>query len=320
MRSLGTVLHLLRTRRYLMLSALTVLVAVGCVAAGTWQIHRYSYKHDANADLRGNEHAAVAPVGSLLKVTDAAGGNRTDASKTASPQFRRATATGTYLSGQQLLVRQRSVDGNIGYLVMTPLATSSDAHGPVLLVVRGFLAADQSSTPTVARAPTGTVTVTARVQPAENADDKFGTDPRGQISAVNAVSEAARLRRPVYDGYVELLDAQAGGKGLTPIPTPDLSNPAGGAVEPQHLAYIAQWYLFAALALAAPLVMARSESRRPDEPVDGDLSAFGPPPHDHIDADDPHADEGDTDEGDADEGEAQRRARLADRYGTARRI
>ena len=39
------------------------------------------------------------------------------------------------------------------------------------------------------------------------------------------------------------------------------SNPAGGAVEPQHFAYIIQWYLFAILALAAPLAMARAERR-----------------------------------------------------------
>ncbi len=45
------------------------------------------------------------------------------------------------------------------------------------------------------------------------------------------------------------------------LPAPDLSNPAGGAVEPQHLAYVIQWYLFALLALAAPFLIARHEVR-----------------------------------------------------------
>ena len=46
------------------------------------------------------------------------------------------------------------------------------------------------------------------------------------------------------------------------LPGPDLSNPAGGAEEPQHAAYVVQWYLFALLALCAPFVMAAAERRR----------------------------------------------------------
>jgi hypothetical protein len=46
------------------------------------------------------------------------------------------------------------------------------------------------------------------------------------------------------------------------VPPPSLGNPAGGALEPQHFAYVIQWYLFALLALAAPIVMARSESKQ----------------------------------------------------------
>ena len=86
------------------------------------------------------------------------------------------------------------------------------------------------------------------------------------------------------------------------MPDPDLSNPAGGAVEPQHLAYVIQWFLFALLALAAPLVMARTDSRRPDHEDANAARGFeefaqpAPPP-----ADD------------------ERAARLADRYGATRR-
>ena len=55
------------------------------------------------------------------------------------------------------------------------------------------------------------------------------------------------------------------------MPAPDLSNPAGGALEPQHFAYVIQWYLFAILALAAPFVMARAETRdRPTGEIDAE--------------------------------------------------
>lgn len=54
---------------------------------------------------------------------------------------------------------------------------------------------------------------------------------------------------------------QPGTAGVRVLPGPDLSNPAGGAYEGQHFAYIIQWYLFALLALAAPFAMSRFELR-----------------------------------------------------------
>jgi hypothetical protein len=71
----------------------------------------------------------------------------------------------------------------------------------------------------------------------------------------------------VWPAYGVLIGGQPGTESLTVIPNPDLSNPAGGAVEPQHAAYVVQWFLFAALALAAPFVLATAERRR--DAVDG---------------------------------------------------
>ena len=76
------------------------------------------------------------------------------------------------------------------------------------------------------------------------------------------------------------MSSQPGTAGLIQIPAPDLSNPAGGAIEPQHLAYVIQWFLFAALALAAPFVMARAETRRAPATVDrGRRAAPAPNPN-----------------------------------------
>ena len=82
----------------------------------------------------------------------------------------------------------------------------------------------------------------------------------------------------MVNAYLTLSGRQAGNAGLTVLPAPDLSNPAGGAVEPQHLAYIVQWYLFALLALAAPFAVARSEvreARRTYLGIDPDAGDFG---------------------------------------------
>jgi hypothetical protein len=107
---------------------------------------------------------------------------------------------------------------------------------------------------------------------------------------------------------VQLLPEQPGTKGVTPLPPPDLSNPAGGAVEPQHFAYIIQWYIFAILALAAPFAMVRADRRERERTAAASHEAPHPSPESAaaepapIPASKATADE-------------RRAAKLADRYG-----
>jgi cytochrome oxidase assembly protein ShyY1 len=275
--------------RYAALSALMVLVAAVCIAAGTWQIARLAYKIDTNGALRHNAHTSVEPVAAILPVV---GAGTTPARDRI--QYRRVVASGTYDAAGQTLVRQQQVNGDTGYEVLTPLETDA---GPTLLVVRGFIS-DSLFRGALAHAgapPLGHVDVTARVEPGDQRADKFAELRNGQVESVDPADQSARLRSKVYDGYVELLAGQAGTSGLVAMPESDLSNPAGGAVEPQHLAYVLQWYLFAALALAAPVAMARAEVKRAPGQID-DADAPGEKPA-------------------AESAAESAAARLADRYG-----
>lgn len=246
----------LRSPRYLGLFAIMIVLALGCSLAGTWQIFRYQEKHSANHRLRADDRDHPQNVTAVLGT----------ASKPASnghlQQFRHVTATGTYLAADQTLLRGQTINDDIGYVVLTPLRTTSG----VLLVARGFVkqTAAAATSPTVPAAPTGTVTVTARLEPSDVKPDRFGTLPGSQVDTVDPSRQARHIGAPVWNAYAELLDNQPGTTGLTVIPNPDLSNPAGGAEEPQHLAYIFQWYLFALLALTAPFIMAAAENRRED--------------------------------------------------------
>ena len=226
-------------------------------------------------------------------------------------RYRTVTATGRYDAAHQGLVRLRSVDGDQGYFVLTPLVTPR----ATLLVVRGFVAERGNGSPptSIAAPPTGRVTVTGRAQTPDPRHDSSDGIPAGQLWSVNPGDQAARLGTAVYDGYVELVSGQPGTAGITAVPAPDLSNPAGGAVEPQHFAYIIQWYLFAVLALAAPFAMARAERREQRADAD-DVGGeeFGAR---EVSGDTPSC-------GDAEPGpsvpmsdEERRAAKLADRYG-----
>lgn len=244
----------LRSPRYLGLFAIMIVVALGCSLAGTWQIYRYQEKHAANHHLRSDDRDHPQDVTAVL------GAAADPSSNGHLRQFRHVTATGTYLPADQTLLRGQTVNNDIGYVVLTPLQTKSG----VLLVARGFVkqTAAAATSPTVPDAPAGTVTVTARLEPSDAKPDRFGSLPGSQVDTVDPSLQASRLHAPVWDAYAELLDGQPGTSGLTVIPNPDLSNPAGGAEEPQHLAYVLQWYLFALLALAAPFIMAAAELRR----------------------------------------------------------
>lgn len=232
-------------------------VAIICAAAGTWQIARFNEKRHANHELHANNNDATANVAAVL-------GPATNQTATGTAdKYRHVTATGQFLTGHEVLVRGQTVGNDVGYLVLTPFQTGSG----VFLVVRGFV--DQSSaaidTPTVTAAPTGTLSITARLEPANTKPDRLGSLPRNQVESIDPVSQAKRLGAPVWNAYGELLAGQPGTANLTVLPEPDMSNPAGGAEEPQHAAYVVQWYLFAGLALALPFVLAAAERRRDEE-------------------------------------------------------
>lgn len=234
-------------RRFALAGA-CLLLAAACTAAGLWQVERFGAKRRANAELRHNAAAAAVPADTLL-----AAGRPVDPAL----RYRRVVVAGRYDVAGQVLVRQREVDGQPGFLVVTPLRTA----GPAALVVRGFVPssgpADQ--TPSVPAPPAGVVTVTGRVLPSEPPRPTAGL-PAGQVERIDVPALAARLGVPTYGGYLELVDA-APLPGLAPTPPPDLGNPAGGAVEGQHLAYIVQWFFFALLALAGPVLLPALDRR-----------------------------------------------------------
>jgi cytochrome oxidase assembly protein ShyY1 len=253
------VLATLRQGRYLALVAVGIVLAACCTAAGLWQAHRFGEKRLANAELRHNDKMAAAPAEAVLAVGRAVGPEQ---------RYRLVTATGRYDPGGQLLVRQRQVNGRLGFLVLTPLRTGD---GTDLLVVRGFVLATGAATqtPAVPDPPAGPVTLTGRVQPSESGRQR--TDlPAGQVEWIDVPGLAGRLGAPTYGGYVELVTSTPAQTGLVPVPPPDLSNPAGGAYEGQHLAYVVQWFFFAVLALALPVVLAVLDQRAtaPPPPVD----------------------------------------------------
>jgi cytochrome oxidase assembly protein ShyY1 len=261
-----SVLGVLRTPRWILFGFIAIGLAVTMIFLGRWQLHRFHERSSYNARI--DQHAAAAPV-------PVAGALRIGRWPRTQDQFLRVTMTGTYDRKHQMLVRARTVSGNVGYEVITPLRLSD---GTAVLVDRGWLppgsAADTTAEPRVPAAPTGRVTVVGQVRmPETGAGPVQWRDGHVEVRRINTARLARTLPYPAYDGYVTLT-------GQTP---PAAGTFVGIPIDRQdaamNLAYIVQWWLFSGMTIVGYFLLVRWEARkRAGLAVPGDRPA-GVQPH-----------------------------------------
>jgi len=218
--------------RWLLWHAALVVVLVAFTLLGLWQLDHFEHHARSRADRPVAAIDAVTHPGGRLANDDVA---------------RRITARGTYDDALTRLVPGREHDGRTGFLVVTPLRTTSG----ILPVVRGWVPSRSSA---AATAPAGAVTLTGRLQGSENSEQS-AVDPAEALpdDEVGYVATFALLEtwpfspRSVYDGYVvaarEVPESAA---------TPDrveAQRPSGGVGRWRNLAYALNWWLFGVAAL-----------------------------------------------------------------------
>lgn len=238
-----------RTRRMLGLLALIVVAAIVCARLGAWQIDRAFERADAAAAAEA-ALLSDAPPESLTEVLTP--GAHVMGTMVGHPM----EVTGTFDESGQYLVPDRVVDGEAGYLVVTPLEVAST--GAWLAVVRGW-----SPDTDVPAAPTGTVTVTGSITAGE-AYEPLAL-PAGQTDSISPAYFAGVWGLPIYNAYlVPDAAATAGLGGLGVVPAPQLDG--GTGVDLRNLAYAIEWYVFGAFALVVWYRLVREEAlmRRED--------------------------------------------------------
>jgi cytochrome oxidase assembly protein ShyY1 len=168
---------------------------------------------------------------------------------------RRARATGTWLTGQQMLLDGQSNQHRPGYRVWTPLLLPDET---AVLVDRGWIPHDRGGFD--AAAPIGQATVTGALralpQPGLRLEGTVNCPADKAFPAVVLYPTGEELEcllsRPVIAGLL-LLDADAPG-GFVREWT-DFGFPPA-----RHYGYAAQWF---ALALAAVVIFVAVNRRRP---------------------------------------------------------
>ncbi|MGI8615896.1 MAG: SURF1 family protein [Actinomycetota bacterium] len=228
-----------RSRRVIVVGV-AVVVATTCIGLGLWQLRRLDERRALNAQIVARrsdppiviEHAGARPA-----------------------PYRRAVVHGSYDVEQEVLVFGRSLDGEAGHLVVTPLVLGDES---AILVVRGWVPFAMQMPP-IARAapPEGDVTVRGSLVPDEG-DGTTSPDADRVIRVLDVRGIASTLGDDVFPLPLQLQDQAPPQPGSLPAPAPlpELS-------EGPHLSYALQWFSFAVVAVAGAAILLRRDRRSP---------------------------------------------------------
>lgn len=225
--------------KWVLFSAVMLGLVVLMVNLALWQLRRLHERRAINAEVVAAMHEdpidATAP-GPIR-------------------QWRTVTASGTYDVSQQVLIRNRSYQGQPGFHVVTPLKL---ADGRALLVNRGWIPLTKDgSTPTPPAPPSGAVVVTGRARASQQRGAFFSPrdPPDGtlrQLYRVDVPRIGQQTPYPLIDDYVELLTTTPAVAASQPvlIPAPALD-------DGPHLSYAGQWVFFSGCAVAGWILVVR---------------------------------------------------------------
>ena len=237
---------------------LVVVLIVAMINLAFWQLRRLDERRQFNAQVRANANQPIVGF-------DDVPGALTEPS---SVEWRRVRVSGTYVSGHQFLVVNRSQNGETGRNVVDALQL---ADGDLLLVNRGFVSS-ADATPAV---PTGPVDVVGRLRVSEHrasgqtADQSVGV--LTEIRRIDIDVLAKQFDAPVVPIYVEQLESSPpDAASLEPIVAPTLD-------EGPHLSYTIQWFIFSGcVAVGWVLAVRRSLAARSGKTVKRRRSAYVP--------------------------------------------
>ncbi|MGH2680652.1 MAG: SURF1 family protein [Actinomycetota bacterium] len=214
-----------------------VVVAMTCVGLGFWQLARLADRRALNARILGRASAPPVTI---------------EGAEANSVAYRPAIAEGTYDVADEVLLYGRSLDGEAGHHIVTPLVL---ANGDTVLVVRGWVPfANQSAPVRDATPPPGEVRVRGVLVPDEG-DGSAVPDASGVIRTLDVAGIGTTLPSDLFPLPLQLTEQvppQPGDLPM-PVPLPELS-------EGSHLSYAIQWFAFAVVAVAGAAILVRRDA------------------------------------------------------------
>lgn len=245
--------------RWLGYVAIAIVFAIVCAFLSNWQFTRNTERSEQLALVEANYDSEpvvldeAIPEGESLDPAD---------------EWQPVELVGTYLSDEQLLVRNRPRGGTAAFEVLVPFRLTD---GRVFLVNRGWVppGEHQPDPDVVPAAPAGDVTVIARLKPGEPEPSSGRSAPEGQVPTINLPLIAQAL--PAADA--ERLEQSAYGLMVSEDPAP-ATRPAeidSPSEDPgPHLSYAIQWILFAIMGFIFIGYIIRTEIKHRREDAEDD--------------------------------------------------
>lgn len=231
-----------------------IATVISFINFGLWQFRRLDEKRTRNSQIEQRLKSPVESLDSLIEPTV-----EVDDPKVDSLIYRRVRVVGRYDEGGEVLVRSRSLNGQAGYHVLTPLIVGKDLG---VLVNRGWVPG-----PDVTRsAQSGTVEVTGIILATQRRGSIGPTDPpKGKLTEI-ARSDIERVQLQygpdLYPVIVQLIPTKTSTATDIPvvlgIPPQDEGN---------HLSYALQWMCFSAIAVIGwgALIRRTAKTTQPPE-------------------------------------------------------
>jgi surfeit locus 1 family protein len=235
----------LRAPRWIAALLVVSVVTTVFIALGRWQLDRHSEVQLDNSIRSTRLAEQPLPLQQMLaSVGDSIG----------SLEYRRATAEGTFRPTEEFLVRNQVENGAAGFHVVTPF----QFEGGMILINRGWIPLALDEVPVVdAPPPAGAVTVELILRSSQPRPPVGRVEPDGRLSVVNRI-DIDRLKEQVDDLVPVWGQLVEGDEQSLPVP---ISAPQFDDNGP-HLAYAAQWFLFAVITVVGSVFLIRSSASK----------------------------------------------------------
>ena len=223
---------------------LVVLFAIATSMLSSWQFDRREERVTRIQQVQNNYDKAPIDISELVwKEEDGL----------FQMEWRPVRVTGSYLTDEVFLVRNRPLSGQPGFLQLVPFVLS---NGQVLIVERGWLASGSNLTEPKSNpvpAP-GEYEILVRVRAGE---EDLGRQETTTLASIDLAEVAQRLgsESVITDFYGRLaLEDPQNSELPMPMPKPSLN-------EGNHLSYAIQWIIFGLMAFGAFIWAYRNDRR-----------------------------------------------------------
>ena len=217
------------------------LFAAACVGLASWQFDRRDQAVSKIQRLVDNYERPAISLDSIssLPLVDVT-----------SFEWTPVELTGTYLTSQELLVRNRPIAGQPGFIQLIPFQLAS---GEIVIVERGWIPANSELEPATSMTPSEEPkTLNARVRLSELTPNR--DSPDGFATSIHLESLENTLGVPLEKEFYLRVISENPSEVNSPQP---LSKPT--LDEGNHLSYAVQWILFALMGFCALFWAIRQE-------------------------------------------------------------